>query len=310
MLARLAEAGADVRAVMRGPKLEAVRTNGFLLKIKDGKDLHIQPDVSDDPASFGVQNIVVMSVKLNALGTALDAAQPLIDKNTRVVFAMNGLPWWFPHGLDLPRTSELANCLDPNGAFEKAVDLDRWVACVVTSGNLVEQPGVVVNTTPRRNALRVGLADGRRDPMVEEFVELASKGGYDARFSTNIRRDMWSKLLLNAGMSSVATISERTIHEICADPDTRRVCRKLIGEIADLGAAIGIETGTEIDQLIDPATAPHHTPSFLQDLRAGRPLEISNGILAVRAIAWAKQIDAPYLETVAALMNARSAHFE
>lgn len=310
MLARLSLGGAELCAVMRGQRLAAVREEGLRLKIDGEADLHLSPTVSDDPASLGVQDVMVMSVKLAALKEALAAARPLINDDTRVVFAMNGLPWWFPQGLDLPETPELAACLDPDGSLRRAVDVTRWVACVVTSGNVVERPGVVINTTPGRNKLRLGFSDGRRDAIVEKFVAAASRGGYDAEFSDDIRREMWSKLLINAGMSSVATVSERTIYEICNDPETRLVCRRLMGEILEIGNDLGVGIDADIDRLTDPATAPHHTTSFLQDLRSGRPLEISNGILAVRAIARAKHIAAPHLDTVAALMQARSSRFE
>lgn len=310
MAVRLAHGGAQVCAVVRGANLAAMRQNGLELRKADGSEpMRATFPVSDDPASLGVQDVVVVSIKLAALAGVLPLLKPLLDAETRVIFAMNGMPWWFPRGLDIPHSAEVADLLDPGGAFSRGIPVERWFACVVTSGNIVEAPGVVLNTTPKLNKLRIGNSDGSADTPVERFVDHALRGGYDAAVSSDMRHDVWSKMLINAGISSVATVCERTVAEVCRDQRTRDLSIGLIEEIAAIGRRLGIAVAADAQRLTDPATAPGHTPSFLQDLRAGRKLEIDNGILAVVALARASGIPAPRLEAVAAVMNARSSAF-
>lgn len=117
---------------------------------------------------------------------------------------------------------------------------------------------------------------------------------------------MWKKLLINAGLSSIATICERTIHQVCNDEDLRTLSIRTMSELLAVGKAIGLSAEADPEAMTNPEKAPHHVPSFLQDLRAGRPFEIQNGILAARAIAGCAGVDTPSLDAVAALMKARS----
>ena len=307
MAVRLAQGGADVSAIMRGENLRTVRENGLELRAEGADPIRVRLPVTDAPAELGPQDVVVLSVKYRALAAALEAIGPLVGPDTRIVSAMNGMPWWFAEDLPIAAEAALSDLLDPGRAFSRTVPADRWNACVVTSGNLVSEPGVITNTTPRRNKLRLGNPAGTIDPVVAEFAELATTGGYDARVVGDIRHDIWSKLLINAGISSVATICEQTVAEICRDPRTRALSIGAITDIMALGRKIGLAVEADPAAMTDPEAAPPHVTSFLQDLKAGqRPLEIDNGILAVAAIARSVGLAAPHLQAVAAVMGARS----
>lgn len=303
---RLALAGADVSVVVRGANLEAIAANGLLIQLADGGELHARPKASNDPHELGVQDVVVFSVKHAALVGAIRSAAPMIGKDTLLIFTMNGLPWWFADSMNFESTPELRKLLDPSGELGGLIPLDRWVACAISSGNRIVRPGVVVNTTPTGNAMTMGYATPRQDPRLEAFAVHARAGGYRVTLTDRIRDEMWRKLLVNAGLGPVSTMTQRTHKETCMDPATRAVAIASINNILAVGKAIGIELEMDAREMTEPTTMPAHTTSFLQDLLANRPLEISNGLLAVRELSRIKGLSTPHLDVMAALMAARS----
>jgi len=303
---RLSQAGVPVCVVARGAHLAAIRARGLTLRAHGRDEVRAQLAASDDPRTLGRQDFVVFAVKKRDLHAALEAAAPMLAAGTRAIFAMNGLPWWFLRGLGVTPTPELIACLGEAGAA-RSVPLERWISCVVTLGGRVVAPGVVLGTTPGENGLCLGYADGRVDEAIERFAALARAGGFGVRVSTAIRRELWAKLLVNAGIAPVATVADRTVSETCADPETRNLVIRVMEEILATGRALGLEVDADPAQTTRPDRAPPHVPSLLQDLRAGRALEIDNGILAVRALARILDVPAPHLEAVAALLSARAA---
>lgn len=303
---RLASAGAEVGVVVRGANLEAITADGLTIRSAGGGELHARPRASSDPRRLGGQDVVVFSVKQAALADAIRSAAPMIGKDTLLVFAMNGLPWWFADGMDFEATPDLLALLDPSGELGGLVPAERWVACAVVSGNRIVRPGVVFNTTPEGNGLTMGYGTPWRDARLDAFGGIARAAGYRVTISGDIRAELWRKLLINAGIGPVSTIAQRTHKQTCADPATRAVAIGAIDDILAVGRAIGIDLDVDARAMTEPETMPAHTTSFLQDLLANRPLEISNGVLAVRELSRIKGLSTPYLDTMAALMAARS----
>lgn len=306
LAARLVSAGADVSVVVRGANLDAIAADGLLVQFAGGGDLHARLHASSDPRDLGEQDVVIFSVKQAALAGAIRSAAPMITKDTRLIFAMNGLPWWFAESMPFEATPELRALLDPSGELGALVPVERWVACAVVSGNRIVRPGVVFNSTPTGNGLTMGYSTPKQDPVLEAFAELARAGGYRVTLTDDIRSDAWRKLLINAGIGPVSTITQRTHKATCMDPATRAVAIACINDILNVGRAIGIDIEADAHVMTEPATMPAHTTSFLQDLLANRPLEISNGILAVRELSRIKGLSTPHLDVMAALMAARS----
>lgn len=305
LAARLAKAGADVSVVARNAHLAAIQRDGLRLSVGE-EAYHAQVAASDRAQDLGEQDVLVVSVKFFDLTEALTQAQPMIGPNTRVVFAMNGLPWWFAQGTPLEGNAAIQAQLDPDGRIAAQLGVERSIACVVTAGGKREEAGHIRNTTPHMNRIAFGYSDGRQDDMLSELKDLATLGGYTAEVSDNIRHDIWKKLIFNAGLAPVSTIAERTAKQTCSDPETRALAGHLFGEIIAIGQALGLSVQVNAEAILHPDKAPDHKPSFLQDLQAGKRLEIQNGLLAVRTIARSLDISAPHLETVAALMAARS----
>jgi 2-dehydropantoate 2-reductase len=166
---RLALAGHDVCCVMRGPHLEAVKANGLTLRVGDA-EFPARVKASDDPAALGPQDLVISTLKANSLGSLVTGLPPLLGENTAIVFAQNGIPWWYDIGLppDHPPPPDLA-FLDPGGRLRAVVSRERIVGGVIFSSNEVVEPGVVKNLSPDRNRLLVGECDDRASERMQRL---------------------------------------------------------------------------------------------------------------------------------------------
>ena len=304
--ARLALAGVTVSVVARGAHLAAIRANGITLRAGD-QSFQCAVQATDDPANLGSQDLVIVAVKRSGLRTALEGIKPLITSDTRVLVAMNGLPWWFGNSLRPSHAAILKNLLDPDGSLAALLPADRLIWGMVMAGGEILEPGVILNSTPANNSLDIGYPDGHTDAAITLAAELLGRAGFRTAVTGDIRGKIWFKLLLNAGQAMVATATERTALQTVSDPETRAIVMAVMHEILAIGRAIGIDVAADPLALTDPARSAPHRSSFLQDLKAGRPLELSTTILAVRDIGRALGIPAPHLTTVAATVAARSA---
>jgi 2-dehydropantoate 2-reductase len=179
--ARLADAGNEVSVVVRGAHLEAIRANGLTLIAGDRK-IVAKVRASDRPADLGSQDAVISTLKATGLGALADGVGPLLGPETPVVFAQNGIPWWYGHGLgpSRPPAPDLSR-LDPGGALARSVGPERTLGGAITSPNHVVEPGVIVNEQPERNTLWVGEVDDRQTPRVAEIVnQLARRAHAEA----------------------------------------------------------------------------------------------------------------------------------
>lgn len=302
--ARLAKSGTAVSVIARGEHLRAIRRDGLILELGDTTHA-CRVAATDNAAEFGAQDLVIVSVKGHGLAAAAPGIRPLIGAQTRVLFAMNGLPGWFADGLALPEA--VGASLDPQGVFAGIVPPERAIWCVVTSGAAIVRPGVVRTSTPAINTLVLGYPDDRRDDVLARVAELLTAAGYTTTISPNIRAAIWLKMLFTASQAMIAAVVERNGIQLMSDPETRAIVVACMREIIAIGEAIGVRVEADPVAMTDPSRYGTHRSSFLQDMEAGRPLELSNTILAVRDIARAIKVPAPHLDTVAALVAARSA---
>jgi 2-dehydropantoate 2-reductase len=166
---RLALAGHDVSCVMRGPHLEAVKANGLTLRVGDAA-FSARVKASDDPAALGPQDFVISTLKANSLASLVTRLPPLVRDDTGVVFAQNGIPWWYDIGLspDHPPPPDLG-FLDPRGRLRAVVSQERIIGGVIFSSNEIVEPGIVVNASPERNRLLVGECDDRPSARIERL---------------------------------------------------------------------------------------------------------------------------------------------
>ena len=304
MAARLQRSGTPVSVVARGPHGEAMRTRGVTL-IAAGERCTIPLHaVVDDPSALPPQDIVVVTVKgpsLPAIGRALGK---LVAPTGRVVYCMNGIPHWFDHDLGFSFTDADRESLDPGASLRTAVPLEQTVGGVIYSSNEVREPGVVESTSPR-NRFIVGRPDGRPDSLTGELVDILKRAGYESWQSTNIRNELWTKMLIVAAAPPVASLTECALDQLTNDPGAFALMAELMREGLALGRHLGFELHDDIDDRLAYYRDKTVRPSMLQDFQLRRPPELESGILAFLAIARACGLDMPVMKHVGTLIRMR-----
>jgi 2-dehydropantoate 2-reductase len=294
---RLALAGHDVCCVMRGPHLEAVKAKGLTLRV-GGAEFSARVKASDDPAALGQQDLVISTLKANALGSLVTGLPPLLREDTAIVFAQNGIPWWYDLGLppDHPPPPDLA-FLDPGGGLRAAVAKARIIGGVIFSSNEVVEPGIVENLSPDRNMLLVGECDDRASERVERLRAVLNQASIQSPPVTRIREAIWSKLMTNMSMSVLCLITGQTAKAARAEPTLRDVVPRLLEE----AQAIGQSCCPGVQRVTRTGPAPDHKPSLLQDFERGRPMEIDALVRAPAAFARTAGLSTPMLDLLAGL---------
>jgi 2-dehydropantoate 2-reductase len=294
---RLALAGHDVCCVMRGPQLEAVKANGLTLRV-GGAESPARVKASDDSAALGPQDLVISTLKANSLGSLVAGLPPLLGENTGIVFAQNGIPWWYDIGLppDHPPPPDLG-FLDPGGQLRAAVSRERIIGGVIFSSNEIVAPGIVENLSPDRNMLLVAECDDRASERIERLRATLNAVSIQSSPVTRIRETIWSKLLTNMSMSVLCLLTGQTARAVRDDPALRDVVPRLLEE----AQAIGRSCYASVQRVTRSGPAPDHKPSLLQDFERGRPMEIDALVRAPAAFARAAGLSTPMLDLLAGL---------
>jgi 2-dehydropantoate 2-reductase len=295
LAARFAAAGHEVSVVARGGHLAAMRTQG--VKLLHGEEVIAGRVRTED---IGPQDAVFVTLKANALGSFADAAAPLLGRDAPVVFAQNGIPWWYAESL---------GSLDPGGRLKRAIARERVVGGVVYSANEVLEPGVIRNRVPGNNMLVIGDADNRNPPAVRQLREVLESSGMSSPRPEDIRQAVWAKLVQNIGNSSLCLLTQSTIAAVLADPDLRKLSDAMKAE------AVAIADGLGIDIARAPlrpggghaAGGLAHKPSMLQDYERGRPMEIEAQFMAPLALARTAGVPTPTLGAILHLAAEKAA---
>ena len=280
--ARLAAAGrAQVSAVARGATLQSLQRHGWRLNTAAGL-VQAPAHATADATDLGPQDLVVIAVKGPALTQAAQGLAPLFGPDTVVMPAMNGVPWWFCQ--DVPGMGrEPLQSVDPGGRIASAIAFERVLGCVVHASTATSEPGLVQHRMGQ--GLIVGEPRGGRSRRAQAVVDLLARAGFDATQSDDVRYDIWYKLWGNMTMNPVSAITGATIDRIHADPQVREFCSAAMREAAALGARIGcsIEQSAEDRHAVTARLGAFKT-SMLQDVEAGRPIELDAIVSAVREI--------------------------
>lgn len=298
--ARLADAGNEVSVVARGAHLEAIKAKGLTL-IAGDKKIVAKVKASDRPADLGKQDVVISTLKANGLPALAENVGPLLGPETGVVFAQNGIPWWYGTGLDKsrPKAPDLSR-LDPGGALAKAVGYERVLGGAITSPNHVIEPGVIENEMPDRNTLWVGEIDDRQSPRVEALRKALIGAGIGSPSTKDIRYDIWHKLMANLTGSTVCLILSQP-NKIQKTPMINALCRRAHAEALAVAAAHGVKLDDSPDVRYGPKRVYFdHRPSILQDYDLGRPMEVEAIIRAPLAFARSAGVATPTLDAIEA----------
>jgi 2-dehydropantoate 2-reductase len=279
---KLAAAGrAEVSALARGATLAALRRHGWRTNTAAGL-LQAPARASEQAAELGVQDLVIIAVKGPALTQVARDIAPLLGPHTLVMPAMNGVPWWFCHGVqDFPGGA--LHSVDPGGVIDAAIRFEQVLGCVVHISTSTLEPGLVQHKFGQ--SLIVGIAGGGASERARQVVDLLAHAGFDASLAANVRHDIWYKLWGNMTMNPVSAITGATGDRVLADPLVRAFCSAAMAEAAAVGARIGCSiTQAPEDRHAITATLGAFKTSMLQDVEAGRPIELDAIVGAVHEI--------------------------
>lgn len=309
MAARLAAAGIAVSAVARGHTLAATRARGIELReTVDGQPVVTRHavTVAEQPAELGVQDLVIVAVKTTGLmGVARDIA-PLLGGHTTVLSAMNGVPWWFFHGMAPELNSLQLSSVDSQGDVSKAIAPEHVVGCVTHLSATVPAPGVVQHVSGHK--LIVGEPSGGAQTLrCQKIIDMLKKAGFDVDATESIQREIWFKLWGNMTVNPISALTGATGDRIMNDDFVRAFMSRCMLEAATLGNRIGlpINADPEARHAITRQLGAFRT-SMLQDVEAGKPLELDALVTVVVEIARQLEVATPHIETLLGLSRVKA----
>ncbi|HJV80201.1 2-dehydropantoate 2-reductase [Noviherbaspirillum sp.] len=299
--ARLAVAGCEVSAVARGETLAALKAHGMRIQAQ-GTISSVPLRAHADPSALGVQDVVVIAVKATALQEVAARIAPLLGPDTLVVTAMNGVPWWFFAGDELPYGGTQLQSLDPGGALLRAIPFRQVIGCVVHLSSSCPQPGLV--RLGFGNRLILGEPAGGRSTRVDTLAALLQRAGFETEASADIRTDIWYKLWGNMTMNPVSALTGATCDRILDDPLIHDFCLSAMAEAARIGAKIGCPISQSgADRMEVTRKLGTFKTSMLQDAEAGKSLEIDALVTVVHEIGKLVGVPTPSVDALLGLVR-------
>ena len=309
MAAWLARSGHEVSVVARGAHLDAIRSTG--LRVRSGGAVESYKIRADsDPATLGPQDYVLVVVKAPSLGEVADRISPLVGEHTSIMTAMNGVPWWFFDRLPWARKPgngrERLESLDPRGKLARAMPTERLVGCVIHLAASTPEPGLISHNMGRR--LIVGEPGGKNGARTGRIAEALAAAGFEVAATESIEKEFWVKLLGNVSFNPVSALTMSTADRLIESREVKAYMVEVMREVLAIGRAVGVDADIDPEARIDMARAlGQFKTSMLQDLEAGKPLEIDGLLAGTLEIARKAGVQAPRTESLFGLIRARAA---
>ncbi len=304
MAARLALSGVRVTAVARGAQLAAVRARGLAL-IDQGRRENVQVRAVGSAQEAGAQEIVFLTVKSSDLPAVAAEFRPLMAADTLVITVGNGFPWWYFYRAAPGNVNPTLTSVDPRGSLWRLIGPEHALGCVAYPAARIVEPGVVEHVYGNR--FSVGEPDGSVSARLQQVAALLKAAGFDAPVRQDIRTEIWTKLALNAAYNPVSVLTLATLGQMIDDLGTAATLQSIMNEAIAVAASLGIRVPLQPRQLME-LTRPlaGHKTSTLQDLEAGRRIEIDPIAGAVAELARLRNIRTPALDAVLAMARLRA----
>jgi 2-dehydropantoate 2-reductase len=277
--ARMAQAGFDVTLFARGPHLGAMQEHGVRIKSSQG-DFVARPTIASSLQEVGPVDVVFLAVKAHGLPQLAPHLGPVLGPDTTVVSTQNGIPWWYFQGFGGEWEGLRLERVDPGGVISSAIETKRVVGSIIYFATEIAAPGVIHHT--EGNRITLGAPDGTRSDRIRVLAESLIASGFRCPITTRIRQEIWVMVLGNASFNPVSALTRATLVQIARDPGTSSVIRSIMQEVEAVSHKLGMELPVSIDQRIAGAEkVGEHKTSMLQDLEAGRPMELEALVGAV-----------------------------
>jgi len=288
--AKMARAGYDVTLFARGLHFEAMRDRGVRVRSKEG-DFEVRPPVTDSLESIGPVDVVFLGIKAHSLPALAPRLPAVLGPETIVVSLQNGIPWWYFQG------AGHLEAVDPGGCIAAAIEARRVIGSIVYLSTEITEPGVIRHN--EGNRLTIGEPDGARSERCRLVSETLVRSGLRAPITTHIRQEIWVKLLGNIAFNPISALTGATLVQMARDRQVSTLVRAIMAETETVAGKLGISMPITIDQRIAGAEkVGEHKTSMLQDLEAGRPLELEAIVGAVLELGERLGIAMPHTRAV------------
>lgn len=290
----LARAGLEVTLIARGPHLAAMLSHGLRVLEADDTSFTTHPVCTDRLDAITSADMVFVTLKAHSLAGMAPALASAAGKQSTFVFAQNGVPWWFFLGSDDDAHLE---SVDPGGVIASSFPAERVLGCVAYPATTLVEPGVVRHIEGNRFSL--GELDGARTDRVRSLSSALTQAGLKAPVQTRLRQEIWLKLIGNATLNPVSALTRATLSDLLDDEASRDLIRRLMLEVEAVGSAYGIHPDISVDRRLEGAArVGQHRTSMLQDVEAGRPLEVEALVGSVIEMGRRRDVPTPALEVV------------
>jgi 2-dehydropantoate 2-reductase len=292
--AYLARSGEDVILIARGPHLAAMKSRGVTVR-SAGAEFNARPESTDDMTPIGKADVVFLTLKAHSIPAVAETIGSSLAESACIVGAQNGIPWWYFEDRHL-------ESVDPGGIIARNIPYAKVVGCIAYPAAQVVEPGVIEHLEGNRFTL--GEPDGSKSERIQAISSMLVKAGLKAPVATRIRNEIWLKLLGNATLNPLSALTRASLARLVTSPMTRDLVRTLMEEVDAVAKALGVEVPVTIEKRMAGAAAVgEHKTSMLQDLEAGRPLEVDALVGAVVELADGAGVPVPALNVVYRLVK-------
>lgn len=301
--AKLIQAGAEVTLIARGAHLAAIAANGLTILYRDGRQEVVRPALATaDMTAAGPHDMVIVAVKAQSLPALAAPMRALYGPDTAVVYAQNGIPWWYFLRHGGPYEGRRIEAVDPGGVIAANTEIERVIGCVVYPAAAIERPGVIRHI--EGNRLTLGEPDGSRSERALGLSKLLESVGLRAPMKTDIRNEIWLKLWGNLSFNPISALTRATLDRIIADKGTYALAVTMMAEAQQVAEALGVRFPVSIERRIRMAEEiGAHKTSMLQDIETKRPTEIDALLGAVVELADLTGVPTPTMRAIYAVTS-------
>ncbi len=297
----LARAGEDVTLIARGEHLRAMQEHGVRVRGEIG-DFQVDARATDNPGTVGEVDVIILTLKTHSVPAIAASLHPLFGPHTSVVTAQNGFPWWYfyKHGGQWDGTH--IESVDPAGTITRHIDPSRVIGCVVYPSTEIVEPGVVWHMEGTRFA--IGEPDGSKSDRCRRIADSFIKAGLRCPIRTNLRHDIWVKLMGNVAYNPISALTRATLIQIVRCAETRALAAAIMTEVDAVAKHLGIDVGISVEQRLQGAEkVGEHKTSMLQDIEAGKPTELEAIVGAIIELGDKLGVDLPHTKSVYACVK-------
>tara|TARA_B100001123_G_scaffold296281_1_gene330507 strand:- start:523 stop:1482 length:960 start_codon:yes stop_codon:yes gene_type:complete len=294
--AKLINAGFDVSLIARGIHLKTMMDSGLTI-IENEKEIICKPKCSDSIEKLGKMDFIFITLKAYSIPEIVNDIYKMFDENTSVITAYNGIPWWYFYNINGKFNNYRIKCIDINNAQWNVITPERVIGCVVYPATEMVSPGIIKHIEGNRFSL--GEPNGKQSERILKISKALVASGLKAPIRSNIRQDIWTKLIGNLAFNPLSVITEDTLDILLSKEENRNIAYSAMAEVEKIMNKLGIELNISINQRIEGAAkVGAHKTSMLQDYKRGKKLELDSIVIAVKEIANLVKINTPAIDKI------------